>query len=218
MPHKSAENTTDTGSSVPAFVAIRKLERSTTAQETNGELIAHQVGPFEFSWHHAHRELVHIRDTSAFGIDAWVRREELTYMLELHRQAVRNLPEKEKVGVDNWDLTRLSLGTEICRVLRTRSFWAPKDPGSSDTINAVGIALDNMRQPLQDFANSQECRTKTFTSSLEQVDAAIQLGKWASLEAEAITSQRAVIELTSALKQMRDLVAKLLEAGHIVKD
>lgn len=225
MSHKSNTNTTNItnnadnadNASIPAFVAVRKLEPVTTILETDGELIIHLVGPFEFSWYHAHRELVRIRDTSAFGIDAWIRREELTYMLELHRQAVRRLPESEKIGVDTWDITRVSLGTEICGTLRTRGFWAPKDPASSDTINAVGIALDNMRQPLQEFADSQECSSKTFTSPLKKVDDALQFGKWASTDNELMSATRAVTELTSALQQMRDLVAKLLEAGHITK-
>lgn len=202
------------------FVSIRKLQAVALANETNNEYITHSIGPFEFSWQRNHKELVRIRDTSAFCIDAWIRRDDLEHLLSLYREAVSNLASTNKEQATNASIhvhekTRMDLGAGICSALRSAGFWTPKDVGSNDVVTATATALAALRKPLQDFADSQECRPDVFASSLERIDSIIEMGKWAATAQDM--APRAIEELTAALQQMRNVVTALMVAGHISK-
>ena len=110
--------------------------------------IVHRFGPVTVSWYDNHPELVCVDTPMPLRDAVWLSRTQLAYVLDRHRTAVRKRPELQSQGCDLWDMSRYSLGREICLTLRTRGYHVPDDFASADVIGAVGMALDRSRDPL----------------------------------------------------------------------
>ena len=161
---------------IPKFVQVADLVRVTDLLDNNNTKIEYAVGDFTLTWSDKHPELVRLHYKASVDNDTWIMRSQLAYVLERHRGAVRSRKDLNNFReADTWDMSRLSMGKEICATLKTRGFFAPSDPGSSDVIAAVGQALSNIREPLLEFKHqrllamasiAENERTNTIDDSL----------------------------------------------------
>lgn len=140
---------------IPKFVPIANLVLVSDLLDTNNTKIEHTFGDFTLTWSDKYPELVRLHCKSVIDEDTWIMRSQLAYVLERHRGAVRSRKELQEPSADTWDMSRLSMGKEICATLKTRGFYAPHDPGSADVISAVGMALSGIREPLLEFKHQQ---------------------------------------------------------------
>ena len=163
MSYKAPKIPTDTGSSIPAFVAIRKLGIRLHSSRTNGELLRTKLAHLNFCIS-AHVNLC-IFETPLLSNWRLGPSWRANIHAGLHRQAVRNLPEKKRLALRLGILQGCRSGTEICgcydsRFLSQRSqLWYYQCCWYCFWTTCVGH--------FKTLPIAWECRTKTFTSSLE---------------------------------------------------
>jgi hypothetical protein len=198
----------------------------------NGAEIEHGIGSLRISWNKDMPSCVRLRDTTDISgtADCIVLREQLAYILESHRAECRKLKIDSHGNriADQYDISRWSLGREVCMTLKTNGFYAPPDPASADVISAVGTALDGLVTPLREYADAvaqdAEVTTKIMGkdgverwSRSELSEAEVKLIERADNEIRTFdrVSSNTGIVMLAQLKRLRDLANQLLLRARI---